>query len=228
MVAAWGYAQQGDPWVSAPPLATAEPLLPGPAGEPDDAGWSRVASAGAASILAAGAEAGRLTYITTLAGRAGELADWPGWVPAELTASLARSGIAAPWRHQAEAAELVRSGQSVIISTGTASGKSLGYLLPALTSILAGGTALYIAPTRALAADQLKLIRSLGLDRVRAAVIDGDTPWSERTRARSQANYLLTTPDMLHQSLLPSHARWNGFFRRLRFVIVDECHTYRR
>ncbi len=58
-------------------------------------------------------------------------------------------------------------------------------------------------------------------------MIDGDTPWAERTRARSQANYLLTTPDMLHQSLLPGHARWNGFFRRLRYVVVDECHTYR-
>ena len=117
--------------------------------------------------------------------------------------ALTGSGVAAPWLHQAEAAELARSGQSVIISTGTASGKSLGYLLPALAGILDGGTALYIAPTRALAADQLKLIRSLGLDRVRAAVVDGDTPWTERTRARSHANYLLTTPDMLHQSLLP-------------------------
>jgi DEAD/DEAH box helicase domain-containing protein len=164
--------------------------------------------------------------MTTLPGRAGEHADWPGWVPAELVSALARSGIAAPWRHQAQAAELTRSGQSIIISTGTASGKSLGYLLPALTSILSGGTALYIAPTRALAADQLKLIRSLGLDRVRAAVVDGDTPWTERTRARSHANYLLTTPDMLHQSLLPAHSRWNGFFRRLRYVVVDECHTY--
>jgi DEAD/DEAH box helicase domain-containing protein len=212
--------------VSVPPPATGEPPLPGPPGEPDDAGWSRAASAGVATILAAGAKAGRLTYITTLAGRAGEQADWPGWVPAELTCTLADAGIAAPWRHQAEAAELARSGQSIIISTGTASGKSLGYLLPTLTSILAGGTALYIAPTRALAADQLKLIRSLGLHGVRAAVIDGDTPWTERTRARSHANYLLTTPDMLHQSLLPAHSRWNGFFRRLRYVVVDECHTY--
>ncbi len=115
----------------------------------------------------------------------------------------------------------------MIISTGTASGKSLGYLLPALTAVLDGGTALYVAPTRALAADQLKLVRSLGLSRVRAAVVDGDTPWAERTRARSHANYLLTTPDMLHHSLLPLHSRWNGFFRKLRVVIVDECHTYR-
>jgi DEAD/DEAH box helicase domain-containing protein len=181
----------------------------------------------AASVLLSGARAGRLTYLTHLPGRPGDHADWPAWVPAELLGALAATGVEAPWRHQVEAAELAAAGQSVIISTGTASGKSLGYLLPALTGILAGGTALYIAPTRALAADQLKLVHSLGGARIRAAVVDGDTPWTERSRARSQASYLLTTPDMLHQSLLPSHARWNGFFRRLRFVIVDECHSYR-
>jgi len=181
---------------------------------------------GPAAIIAAGADAGRLTYMTTLPGRAGKPAQWPDWMPAELISALADNGVTAPWLHQAEAANLAQSGQSVIISTGTASGKSLCYLLPALAGIMDGGTALYLAPTRALAADQLKLIRSLGLDRVRAAVVDGDTPWTERTRARSHANYVLTTPDMLHQSLLPGHSRWNGFLRRLRYVIVDECHTY--
>jgi DEAD/DEAH box helicase domain-containing protein len=185
------------------------------------------ATAGTATLLQAGAQAGRLTFKTHLAGRPGQPANWPAWVPPELIAALAARGVATPWRHQAEAADLAASGQSVIISTGTASGKSLGYLLPALTGILTGGTALYIAPTRALAADQAKFVASLGLRGVRAAVVDGDTPWAERTRARSQANYLLTTPDMLHQSLLPGHARWNGFFRRLRYVVVDECHTYR-
>jgi DEAD/DEAH box helicase domain-containing protein len=142
-------------------------------------------------------------------------------------AALAAQAITAPWEHQAEAAQHARAGQSVIISTGTASGKSLGYLLPALTSVLNGGTALYIAPTRALAADQLRLVESLGLRGVRAAVVDGDTPWSDRTWARSHAGYLLTTPDMLHHALLPQHSRWNGFYRRLHYVIVDECHTYR-
>jgi DEAD/DEAH box helicase domain-containing protein len=188
--------------------------LPGPDDDP------------AATILRA-AGSGRLTYLTTIQGRPGRPASWPAWAPAELVGALAAAGIAAPWQHQAAAADLAAAGHSVIISTGTASGKSLGYLLPALTAVLAGGTVLYIAPTRALAADQAKLIRSLKLDRVRAAVVDGDTPWTERTRARSHASYLLTTPDMLHHSLLPAHARWNGFFRRLRYVVVDECHTYR-
>ncbi|MGH3300254.1 MAG: DEAD/DEAH box helicase [Streptosporangiaceae bacterium] len=201
-----------------PPIAS-EPPRPRP---PGDCG-----APVAAGILQAGARTGRLTYLTRLAGQAGQPASWPGWVPAELVSALAEAGITAPWQHQAEAADVAASGQSVIMSTGTASGKSLGYLLPALSAVLAGGTALYIAPTRALAADQVKLVRSLGLDRVRAAVVDGDTPWTERSRARARANYLLTTPDMLHHSLLPGHARWNGFFRRLRYVVVDECHTYR-
>ena len=108
-----------------------------------------------------------------------------------------------------------------------ASGKSLGYLLPALTGVLEGGTALYLAPTRALAADQLRVVSELAVPGVRPAVVDGDTPMAARDWARSHANYLLTTPDMLHQTLLPRHARWNGFFRRLRYIIVDECHTYR-
>jgi DEAD/DEAH box helicase domain-containing protein len=218
---------------SVTPLAPGEPPLPAitgrPVPPPRPAGTAPEPSAltGLAGLLAAGARSGRLTYCTELAGRAGEPGQWPEWVPEELISGLARAGISAPWRHQAQAATLARSGQSVIISTGTASGKSLGYLLPALTSVLNGGTALYIAPTRALAADQLRMVQSLDLQGVRAAVVDGDTPWSDRTWARSHAGYLLTTPDMLHHTLLPQHARWNGFFRRLHYVIVDECHTYR-
>ena len=203
-------------------MTSVTPLVPS---EPHSPAVSR--GAGASAILAAGARSGRLTYRTDLPARAGQHGQWPDWVPPELTAALAAAGVAAPWAHQAEAAGHARSGRNVIISTGTASGKSLGYLLPALTSVLNGGTALYIAPTRALAADQLRLVQSLGLRGVRAAVVDGDTPWTDRTWARSHASYLLTTPDMLHYSLLPQHSRWNGFFRRLHYVIVDECHTYR-
>jgi DEAD/DEAH box helicase domain-containing protein len=116
------------------------------------------------------------------------------------------------------------------MATGTASGKSVGYLAPALTAIAEGATALYLAPTRALAADQLALVRSLGAGvgpALRAAVVDSDTSTSDRARARKHATYLLTTPDMLHYGLLPQHQRWSGFFRRLRYVIVDEVHGYR-
>jgi DEAD/DEAH box helicase domain-containing protein len=206
-------------------MTSVTPLVPGDPQSPPSPDCA--AAGGPGSILAAGARSGRLTYRTELPARAGQHAKWPAWAPPDLVAAFAAAGVRAPWAHQAEAAQFARSGRNVIISTGTASGKSLGYLVPALTSVLNGGTALYIAPTRALAADQLRLVQSLGLRGVRAAVVDGDTPWADRTWARSHASYLLTTPDMLHHSLLPQHSRWNGFFRRLHYVIVDECHTYR-
>jgi DEAD/DEAH box helicase domain-containing protein len=146
--------------------------------------------------------------------------------------AFARAGIAEPWAHQARAASLAWAGRNVILATGTGSGKSVGYLAPALTAIAEGGTALYLAPTRALAADQLNLLRVLGGPSgrglgLRPAVVDSDTPNHQRAWARKYATYLLTTPDMLHYGLLPQHQRWSGFLRRLRYVIVDECHGYR-
>lgn len=115
----------------------------------------------------------------------------------------------------------------MIISTGTASGKSLAYLTPAVASCLDGGTVLYLTPTKALAADQLRGLRELRITQVRAACFDGDTPFEERTWVRQHANYVLTNPDMLHRGVLPRHAQWSSFFRRLRMVVVDECHGYR-
>lgn len=107
----------------------------------------------------------------------------------------------------------------------------MAYLLPGLTAARAGrqggGTVLYIAPTKALAADQLRLLDDLGVPDVVATTYDGDTPTELRRMARHHATYLLTNPDMLHRSLLPNHHRWSGFLRSLRFVIIDECHEYR-
>jgi DEAD/DEAH box helicase domain-containing protein len=181
----------------------------------------------AARILSRGARSGRLVHAEHLAARPGRAAAWPDWVPGPVVAALAATGVAHPWAHQTAMAELARAGHDVIVATPAASGKSLGYLLPALTAVLDGGTALYLAPTRALAADQLRAVQALGIRGVQAAVVDGDTPASLREWARCHATYLLTTPDLLHQTLLPRHTRWNGFFRRLRYVIVDECHGYR-
>jgi DEAD/DEAH box helicase domain-containing protein len=166
-------------------------------------------------------------HVEHIPGRAGREVPWPQWVPPELVSALAARGIRAPWSHQALTARHARAGRNVIVSTAAASGKSLGYLVPALTSVLEGDTVLYITPTKALAADQLAWIRGLGLPGVQAASLDGDATTAERAWARSHARYLLTTPDMLHCSLLPGHARWSGFFGRLRYVIVDECHEYR-
>ncbi|GAB3130915.1 DEAD/DEAH box helicase [Microbispora hainanensis] len=115
----------------------------------------------------------------------------------------------------------------MIIATGTASGKSLAYLVPAVAEIFAGGTVLYLTPTKALAADQLRALRKLRLTQVRAATYDGDTPPEERRWVRQNANYVLTNPDMLHRSILPRHSSWSSFWRRLRLVVVDECHGYR-
>jgi DEAD/DEAH box helicase domain-containing protein len=181
----------------------------------------------AARILRRGARSGRLMHIEQIAARAGEGVPWPEWAPTEITKAFTEAGVDQPWAHQAAMAEHAHRGSNVIIATPAASGKSLGYLLPALTAALGGRTVLYLAPTRALAADQLRTIQALGITGVCAAVVDGDTHAADRERARTHANYLLTTPDMLHHVLLPRHARWGEFFGRLHYVIVDECHGYR-
>jgi DEAD/DEAH box helicase domain-containing protein len=178
-------------------------------------------------ILHEGTRAGQVTHIERIPGRAGQAAAWPDWVPAQLRQAFAGVGIDAPWEHQAAVADHARAGRNVIVSTPAASGKSLGYLMPALTAVLEGGTALYLTPTKALAADQLRAIRSLRMHGVRAAVLDGDTPTAGRSWARANASYLITTPDTLHLALLPGHARWARFLSRLRYVVVDECHGYR-
>jgi DEAD/DEAH box helicase domain-containing protein len=181
----------------------------------------------AARILRDGTRDGQVTHIERIPGRAGQAVAWPDWVPAELRQAFAGVGISAPWEHQAAVADHARAGRNVIVSTPAASGKSLGYLMPALTAVLEGGTALYLTPTKALAADQLRAIRSLRMHGVRAAVLDGDTPTAGRSWARANASYLVTTPDTLHLALLPGHVRWARFLSGLRYVVVDECHGYR-
>lgn len=181
----------------------------------------------ALTVLRGSQRAGELVHLEYIPGEDGRTTSWPDSVRPEVAAALASHGIAAPWTHQAEAAGLALTGRNVIIATRAASGKSAGYLAAALSEVLDGGTALYIAPTKALAADQLALLRGLGLPGVRATCYDGDATAAERDWAQAHANYLLTNPDMLHSALLPNHVRWRGFFRRLRVVIIDECHGYR-
>nr|WP_307849054.1 DEAD/DEAH box helicase [Micromonospora sp. U56] len=170
-----------------------------------------------------------VTHVERVPARPGEPAPWPRWAPEDLRAAFARRGVVAPWRHQAEAAELAYAGQHVVVATGTASGKSLAYQLPALATLLADprATVLYLAPTKALAADQLRAVAGLELDGVRPATYDGDTPRAEREWIRRHSRFVLTNPDMLHHGILPGHAHWSGFLRRLAYVVIDECHTYR-
>ena len=181
----------------------------------------------ALTVLREAQRAGELVHCEYIPGQEAQSTCWPDSVRTEVAAALAARGVAAPWTHQAQAAALARAGRDVIIATRAASGKSAAYLAAALSEVLDGGTALYVAPTKALAADQLQAVRALGVPGVRATCYDGDATQAERAWAQAHANYLLTNPDMIHSGLLPNHARWRGFFRRLRVVIVDECHGYR-
>ncbi len=170
-----------------------------------------------------------LRHVEELPPRVAATAEWPAWVPEALRSRLAATGIDTPWAHQVAAAETAFAGQCVVVATGTASGKSLAYQLPALTGLLADdrNRVLYVSPTKALAGDQLRALTALAVPGVRAATYDGDTPIDERDWVRAHANWVLTNPDMLHRGMLPGHARWAPFFRRLRYVVVDECHHYR-
>jgi DEAD/DEAH box helicase domain-containing protein len=185
--------------------------------------------------LAAGRErADSLRHLRVLPSRAARTAPWPEWVRPEVVAALRARGVETLWRHQVAGAEAAHAGQHVVLSTGTASGKSLAYQLPALSRILErrgprgerGATTLYISPTKALAQDQLAGVCALGLD-VRVATHDGDSTYEERDWTREHGEYVLTNPDMLHRSLLPRHDRWAELFSALDLVVVDECHHYR-
>ncbi|MFI1383012.1 DEAD/DEAH box helicase [Embleya sp. NPDC020886] len=182
----------------------------------------------------------RVTHVRRIPAREGVTAAWPDWVRPEVGDAFRTAGIELPWEHQARAASVAARGRSVVIATGTASGKSLAYLLPVLTTLVEGAsapsgrgaTALYLSPTKALASDQARAVEELrsaspALGCVRVATYDGDTPVEVRQWVRSHASYVLTNPDMLHRALLPGHRSWAAFLRSLRYVVIDECHTYR-
>ena len=180
-----------------------------------------------------------LTHVERRPARPGRRGSFPEWTDPRLVLHLAERGITAPWIHQEQAGRLAHDGQDVVLATATASGKSLAYLLPALTAIGAReldpeaprATALYLAPTKALAADQLTNITALadgaGIRDARIAVYDGDTPAEQRRWVRRHGTVVLTNPDMLHFGILPGHEQWAHFFRALRYVVIDECHSYR-
>lgn len=192
------------------------------------------ADSGLLDRLAHGRE-GRLRHVHRIPPRAATHGEWPGWVPEEVSSAYVSVGIARPWAHQVAAAELAHGGAHVALATGTASGKSLAFGMAGLASIERGtrapdgrgATVLYLAPTKALANDQLRSLNELGLTWLRAATYDGDTPHDERAWVRQHGNYVLSNPDLLHHSMLPGHTAWAPFLRRLQLVIIDEAHTYR-
>ncbi|HKN99101.1 MAG TPA: DEAD/DEAH box helicase, partial [Pseudonocardiaceae bacterium] len=170
-----------------------------------------------------------LTHVADLPASIATHTDWPAWADPAVVAALRDVGVPQPWRHQVIAADLAHSGQHVVVATGTGSGKSLAYQLPVLSGLLADrkASALYLSPTKALGADQLRAIRALDLPDVRAAAYDGDTPMAERDWVRAHGRWVFTNPDMLHRGILPQHGRWARLWRRLSYVVVDECHAYR-
>ena len=170
-----------------------------------------------------------VTYVHRLPMRRSDSRSWPEWVGDDLRARLAERGVPSPWRHQVEAAQLAREGRHVVVATGTASGKSLAYQLPALTRLAEDDRAcvLYLAPTKALARDQLAALAPLAGPSVRPAAYDGDTPAEERDWVRRHSRWIVTNPDMLHRGILPAHQRWSSTLRRVAYVVIDECHAYR-
>jgi DEAD/DEAH box helicase domain-containing protein len=146
----------------------------------------------------------------------------------QLVGALERTGISHLYKHQLEALEAARAG-NVIVTSGTASGKSLSFNLPVLDAIATDPKtrALYIYPTKALAQDQARKLGQLGLAPLQQAIYDGDTPRESRVQIRKRSNLILTNPDMLNMAVLAHHKGWGDFLTNLRWVVVDEAHTYR-
>lgn len=176
-----------------------------------------------------------IIYTKEYPAREAVYSDFPDNMRPELAAYLESRGIRRLYCHQAEMFEKAQEGKNLVITTSTASGKTLSFLLPVLQEILKNpqARAIFIYPTKALAADQyraiLPVVEYFGENRIAAGVYDGDTPAGERSRIRKHANLILTNPEMLNSAFLPNHSRY-GFdfiFSNLKFVVIDELHTYR-
>ena len=173
----------------------------------------------------------------TLPPRPAQTRSFPDDLPAPLREALSAQGISSLYSHQSQAWAHFRAGKNVVLATGTASGKTLAYNLPVLAALLEdeNARALYLFPTKALTQDQLSNLQTLqskipfghDVKNLESAIYDGDTPQRNRPAIRKNARILLTNPDMLHTGILPHHTNWADFFRNLRFVVIDEVHTYR-
>ncbi|MGA8075744.1 MAG: DEAD/DEAH box helicase, partial [Candidatus Acidiferrales bacterium] len=173
-----------------------------------------------------------LTAIRHFPAREAAFAEMPSWVREQLVAAYRAKGVERLYTHQAAAAERVRAGKNLVVVTPTASGKTLCYNLPVLNAILenADTRALYLFPTKALAQDQLAELHDLATrleDAFGVFTYDGDTPADARRAIRERGHVILTNPDMLHAGILPHHTRWMRLFENLRYIVLDELHTYR-
>ena len=184
------------------------------------AGWDRAIEPGRVD--------GRLVAESLEGARSAETVEIPSSLAPDLASALRASGVDALYSHQLEALEAAKGG-NVVVTSGTASGKSLCFNLPVLDDLTRdrGTRALYLYPTKALAQDQARKLSNLGLGVLRHAIYDGDTPREDRPGIRRRSNLILTNPDMLHIGLLPHHKSWGDFLANLGWVVVDEAHTYR-
>lgn len=173
---------------------------------------------------------GQIVHVERIPARAASYGELDRLLHPDLEARLQALGIRRLYAHQAEAVNAVFDGSHVTVVTATASGKTLCYNLPILDQVLQEPRtrAIYLFPTKALAQDQLGKLNDFGLfPAVRFATYDGDTPSEERRFVKRGAQIVLTNPDMLHVGILPYHASWSGFLSNLKYVVVDEMHTYR-
>jgi DEAD/DEAH box helicase domain-containing protein len=170
-----------------------------------------------------------LAHLATEPARTARRAPLPADLDPRVRDALAAAGIAELFTHQAEAWEAAARGEHLIVTTGTASGKTLAFNLPVLDALAREPKlrALYLYPTKALAQDQIRSLARLKPPRAKPAIYDGDTPSRERWQVRKWANLILTNPDMLHLGVLPHHDRWGDVLSNLRYVVVDEAHVYR-
>jgi DEAD/DEAH box helicase domain-containing protein len=173
-----------------------------------------------------------LTAVRHIPAREAQFRAMPAWVRPELTAAYHAKGIETLYTHQAAAAELAHAGKNFVVVTPTASGKTLCYNLPVLNAVLenADTRALYLLPTKALAQDQLAELHDLAKrldDCFGVFTYDGDTPSDARRAIRERGHVILTNPDMLHTGILPHHTKWTRVFENLRYIVLDELHTYR-
>jgi DEAD/DEAH box helicase domain-containing protein len=161
--------------------------------------------------------------------RTAKYAPFPNDLPQPLADALLQRGIDSLYSHQSLAWEHARVGKNIVLATSTASGKTLAYNLPVLATLNENpeARAIYLFPTKALTQDQLSNLSNLQLVNMPLATYDGDTPKSKRPVIRQNVRILLTNPDMLHTGILPHHTKWEDFFSNLKFVVIDEMHTYR-
>ena len=178
----------------------------------------------------------QVVHVETLPAKPARYAEPSTPLEPALRAALESQGISRLYTHQAAAVDGITAGQDVVVVTSTASGKTLCYNIPVLNAMLEdpSARALYVFPTKALAQDQLGALQRLiaadpRLAHIKVSTYDGDTPQSRRKAARTGASIILTNPDMLHSTILPQHGRWSreGFLPNLRFVVIDELHSYR-